>query len=70
MKISSIKSTNYQLLDLLCMYKLLERVTDGLVTLKDCVSVYLREQGKALVEDCSQKSAVEYILVSSIYLII
>jgi len=47
--------------DLLCMYKLFERVTDGLVTLKDCVSVYLREQGKALVEDCSQKSAVEYI---------
>jgi len=47
--------------DLLCMYKLFMRVAEGLETLKKCVSAYLREQGKALVEDKQQKSAVEYI---------
>nr|CAB3234718.1 cullin-3 [Phallusia mammillata] len=47
--------------DLLCMYKLFARVNQGLVTLRDCVSRYLREQGKSLVEDCGQKPAVEYI---------
>merc|ERR1719495_1982913 len=43
------------------MYKLFMRVAEGLETLKKCVSAYLREQGKALVEDQNQKSAVEYI---------
>lgn len=47
--------------DLQCMYKLFDRCDNGLVTLRDCVSVYLREQGKCLVEDGSQKSAVEYV---------
>ncbi|XP_018902638.1 cullin-3-A isoform X2 [Bemisia tabaci] len=37
--------------DLACMYKLLSRVTDGLKTMSDCVSQYLREQGKALVQE-------------------
>ncbi|PSN55549.1 Cullin-3 [Blattella germanica] len=37
--------------DLACMYKLFSRVTDGLRTMADCVSQYLREQGKALVQE-------------------
>ncbi|XP_069692217.1 cullin-3 [Periplaneta americana] len=37
--------------DLACMYKLFSRVTDGLKTVADCVSQYLREQGKALVQE-------------------
>ncbi|EEB19747.1 Cullin-3, putative [Pediculus humanus corporis] len=37
--------------DLACMYKLFYRVTDGLKTMSDCVSQYLREQGKALVQE-------------------
>lgn len=47
--------------DLLCMYKLFARVDQGLETLRDCVSQYLREKGKGLVEEGSQKSAVEYV---------
>ena len=45
------------------MYKLFERVVDGLETIRDCVSGYLRVIGKGLVEDCSQKSAVDFIQV-------
>lgn len=37
--------------DLACMYKLFSRVSDGLKTVADCVSHYLREQGKALVQE-------------------
>ncbi|XP_063913402.1 cullin-3 isoform X2 [Zophobas morio] len=37
--------------DLACMYKLFGRVADGLKTMADCVSQYLREQGKALVQE-------------------
>ncbi|KAL3282913.1 hypothetical protein HHI36_006071 [Cryptolaemus montrouzieri] len=37
--------------DLACMYKLFGRVVDGLKTMADCVSQYLREQGKALVQE-------------------
>ncbi|XP_067007434.1 cullin-3-A [Anabrus simplex] len=37
--------------DLACMYKLFSRVSDGLKTMADCVSQYLREQGKALVQE-------------------
>lgn len=37
--------------DLACMYKLFSRVNDGLKTMSDCVSQYLREQGKALVQE-------------------
>nr|CAD7444438.1 unnamed protein product [Timema bartmani] len=37
--------------DLACMYKLFSRVLDGLKTMADCVSQYLREQGKALVQE-------------------
>ncbi|XP_066159068.1 cullin-3 isoform X1 [Euwallacea fornicatus] len=37
--------------DLACMYKIFGRVGDGLKTMADCVSHYLREQGKALVQE-------------------
>jgi len=37
--------------DLACMYNLFGRVQDGLKTVSDCVSLYLREQGKALVQE-------------------
>ncbi|XP_043232481.1 cullin-3-like [Amphibalanus amphitrite] len=50
--------------DLACMYKLLSRVQDGLKTLADCVSTYLREQGRALVaEDPAYggKNAITYV---------
>ncbi|KAL1123778.1 hypothetical protein AAG570_001551 [Ranatra chinensis] len=35
--------------DLACMYKLFSRVPNGLKTMSDCVSLYLRSQGIALV---------------------
>lgn len=35
--------------DLACMYKLFHRVQNGLLTIADCMSAYLREQGKSLV---------------------
>nr|XP_009861436.1 cullin-3 isoform X2 [Ciona intestinalis]XP_018671258.1 cullin-3 isoform X1 [Ciona intestinalis] len=47
--------------DLLCMYQLFIRVPQGFETLRDCLSAYLREQGKSVVEDGGQKSPVEYI---------
>ena len=50
------------------MYKLFARVDQGLETLRDCVSQYLREKGKGLVEEGSQKSAVEYVQVILLYL--
>ncbi|KAG8228590.1 hypothetical protein J437_LFUL009295 [Ladona fulva] len=37
--------------DVGCMYKLFGRVTDGLKTMAECVSAYLREQGRALVQE-------------------
>lgn len=37
--------------DLACMYKLFSRVTDGLRTVCECVSQYLREKGRALVQE-------------------
>jgi hypothetical protein len=37
--------------DLACMYKLFNRLRDGLKTIADCVSKYLREQGKGLVQE-------------------
>lgn len=37
--------------DLACMYKLFSRVAEGVKTISDCVSKYLREQGQALVKE-------------------
>ncbi|KAJ8974424.1 hypothetical protein NQ317_002452 [Molorchus minor] len=47
--------------DLACMYKLFGRVTDGLKTIADCVSQYLREQGKALVQEEEHQPATNAI---------
>ncbi|KAK9872993.1 hypothetical protein WA026_020340 [Henosepilachna vigintioctopunctata] len=47
--------------DLACMYKLFGRVTDGLKTMSDCVSQYLREQGKALVQEEEHQPATNAI---------
>lgn len=47
--------------DLACMYKLFGRVADGLKTMSDCVSHYLREQGKALVQEEEHQPATNAI---------
>ncbi|XP_033759377.1 cullin-3-A-like [Pecten maximus] len=49
--------------DLACMYKLFIRVPEGLKTMCDCISVYLREQGKAIVSEEGEdgKNAITYI---------
>lgn len=47
--------------DLACMYKLFGRVADGLRTISDCVSNYLREQGKALVQEEENQSSTNAI---------
>jgi len=57
---------NNRMDDLACMYKLFGRVSDGHKTVGDCVSRYLREEGKALVtqatdEQSQQTNAVTYI---------
>jgi len=57
---------NNRMADLACMYKLFGRVSDGHKTIGECVSKYLREEGKALVtqatEEASQQTnAVTYI---------
>lgn len=50
--------------DLFCMYKLLSRVKEGLKTMSDCVSLYLRELGKSLVQEQGINiNAVSYIQV-------
>lgn len=52
--------------DLACMYKLFSRVPNGLKTMCECMSAYLREQGKALVsEEGEGKNPVDYIQVPS-----
>ena len=53
------------LADLACMYKLFYRVPDGLKTMCQCVSGYLREQGKVLVaEEDGGKNAITFVQVS------
>lgn len=47
--------------DLACMYKLFGRVADGLKTMADCVSHYLREQGKALVQEEEHQPATNAV---------
>ncbi|NWT39533.1 CUL3 protein, partial [Chroicocephalus maculipennis] len=54
--------------DLACMYKLFSRVPNGLKTMCECMSSYLREQGKALVsEEGEGKNPVDYIQVVKIH---
>ncbi|CAD5111560.1 DgyrCDS859 [Dimorphilus gyrociliatus] len=48
--------------DLQCMYKLFARVPDGLKTMMECISGYLREQGRALVsEEETGKNAIAFV---------
>lgn len=49
--------------DLNCMYKLFARVTDGLRTVCDCVSQFLRERGKTLVQEDQESTtnAVSFV---------
>ncbi|VDP02089.1 unnamed protein product [Soboliphyme baturini] len=57
-----LKNDRYD--SLKCMYRLLKRVNDGLKTMTECTSAYLREQGKALVQDLDgdmARSPVQYI---------
>ena len=47
------------------MYKLFIRVKEGLKTMSDCISKYLREQGRALVSEEGEesKNAIVYVQV-------
>jgi len=55
---------NNKIDDLACMYKLLSRVSEGLKTMSDSVSQYLRELGKSLVQGADiNTNAVSYIQV-------
>ena len=49
--------------DLNCMYKLFSRVDDGINTVCGCVSQFLRERGRALVqeEQDSSTNAVQFV---------
>ena len=52
--------------DLACMYKLFGRVPEGLRTMCECISTYLREQGRALVtEEETGTNAIVYVQVCS-----
>ena len=54
--------------DLASMYKLFSRVPNGSLTITDCMSSYLREQGKNLVsiegEGEESKNPITYIQVN------
>ena len=52
--------------DLAMMYKLFERVPNGHVTIAECMSAYLREQGRLLVTENQVeegKNPISYIQV-------
>lgn len=42
---------NQKTQDLACMYKLLSNLSDGLKTMSECLSKYLREEGRSLVKE-------------------
>jgi hypothetical protein len=53
--------------DLACMYKLFFRIANGLKTICECMSSYLREQGKGLVTDDEEgKNPIQFVQVSSL----
>ena len=49
------------------MYKLFIRVPNSLKTMSDCISKYLKEQGRALVSEEGEesKNAITYVQVSA-----
>lgn len=64
---------NSRVEDLRCMYRLLKRVQNGLKTMTECLSAYLREQGRALVREPETeggKNPVLFIQVSFLTVII
>ena len=68
MLLSALSNCNhcFDVADLLCMYNLFNRVTDGLNTMCSCISAHLREQGRSLVteqEGGSGKNAITFIQV-------
>lgn len=66
---SVLHSISFFFADLACMYKLFSRVPNGLKTMCECMSSYLREQGKALVsEEGEGKNPVDYIQVVKYFL--
>jgi len=57
-----LKNSKYE--DLGCMFRLFQRVKDGLKAMCDAMSVYLREQGRAIVseeEEEQGKNAITFI---------
>lgn len=52
---------NEKIDDLRTMYVILHRVDNGIDVMKQAASKFLREQGKAVVEENARKSAIEYI---------
>lgn len=53
---------NQRTQDLACMYKLLSNLSDGLKTMSDCLSKYLREEGRSLVkEEGTNLNPVTYV---------
>ncbi|XP_066587748.1 cullin-3-A [Prorops nasuta] len=57
---------NHKTEDLGCMYKLFARVTDGLRTVCDCVSQFLKEQGRAMVQEDNDASTNAVIFVQNL----
>lgn len=54
------------IIDLGCMFRLFQRVKDGVKSMCDAMSIYLREQGRAIVkedEESEGKNAITFIQV-------
>lgn len=47
--------------DIACMYKLFARVSNGLKIMSECISKYLRDQGKTIVDEHDNKTPGVYI---------
>ncbi|XP_035738748.1 cullin-3-like [Vespa mandarinia] len=52
--------------DLSCMYKLFSRVTDGLRTVFDCVSQFLKERGRAMVQEEHESTTNAVLFVQNL----
>ncbi|XP_024876067.1 cullin-3-like isoform X1 [Temnothorax curvispinosus] len=57
---------NTQINNLYKMYKLFSRVSDGLRTVFDCLSQFLREQGRALVQEEQESTTNAVLYVQSL----
>lgn len=52
--------------DLGCMYKLFSRVTDGLRTVCECVSLFLKEQGRSMVQEEHESTTNAVLFVQNL----